>query len=473
MASTSKAMLSDQKHLSTCLKLLEHMEYFDLGLGDLYSGRSDRNIRDRDSDVAIRVLDTIAVALTTGVPGEVVAAAFDNYQGRMRIILAKNAPATQKDLDASEALVNPITAPATETALHVLPTLLSHCRLNIEKRIKKMLLSLSLFTSDLELILDAYTPLPSIEEEFPDSGDYRTWKYGRHNPPFLQMIRDLLKDIELKAEAVDYRDTENSAEVYVLLAMIASVLQRSRLFRLLCDATDPALIKQWAGRLDDRISKVCQYCHGVNSMIDYAERHFPRGIKADWVSGIKGAGEARFVVDGDCVEFVSRVLGGRPSGETLAVLHQRCPDIEKKWKIRIFIKPRLHAEIRIILYLDSLPDRTRSPHLRPVGCSKRSCLCCALWIQSYNNVFKTKWLTSGTHGKPYSAWALPGSLADEAVLAGVDQRLVELLLGLRSPISSQRSDDHRSTNTMAELQPTKTGQAMRYFYHKLLYKLRN
>ena len=90
------------------------------------------------------------------------------------------------------------------------------------------------------------------------------------------------------------------------------------------------------------------------------------------------------------------------------------------------------------------PLRGSDPHA--ISCSKRSCLCCTLWIDAYNYTFGTGWLTNGCDGKPCAAWALPGDAAThgigvhEDVVRGVETRLAETLWWLYPNSSDEGSD---------------------------------
>ena len=66
-------------------------------------------------------------------------------------------------------------------------------------------------------------------------------------------------------------------------------------------------------------------------------------------------------------------------------------------------------------YTSWLECRVRSTTAATHGCSKRCCFCCTLWIEAYNNKFGTGWLTSGSHGKPYATWVLPGAACVHAI----------------------------------------------------------
>ncbi|KAI6152604.1 hypothetical protein BKA82DRAFT_36008 [Pisolithus tinctorius] len=105
---------------------------------------------------------------------------------------------------------------------------------------------------------------------------------------------------------------------------------------------------------------------------------------------------------------------------------------------------RLHAEIRILLYLSNPVDASDHYQQKPSGCSEQTCLCCTLWIRAYNQEFGTNWLASASNGKLCATWALPGcsfahasekggrSVIDEAVVEGIEERLTRTLQSLLS-----------------------------------------
>ena len=75
---------------STSLKKYSDLDMPYQGAGTL----SNRHSHDSDTDRDVRILNTIAVALTTGNRGDVFAAAFDK-RDKMQLVLAKNGPPTR------------------------------------------------------------------------------------------------------------------------------------------------------------------------------------------------------------------------------------------------------------------------------------------------------------------------------------------------------------------------------------------
>jgi hypothetical protein len=150
------------------------------------------------------------------------------------------------------------------------------------------------------------------------------------------------------------------------------------------------------------------------------------------------------------------------------VLRHNFPAMFERWQH--VVHPCLHAELRVILHLDP-PSSTRVSEKRAIGCSKRSCLCCMLWIKSLDRTLGRTWMTSGSHGKPCANWALPGapyaleangrSRIDEDVCFGVCTRLRETID--EQVLSRWASDEHRSSDDEEGARSQRTGWAFLQF----------
>jgi hypothetical protein len=174
-----------------------------------------------------------------------------------------------------------------------------------------------------------------------------------------------------------------------------------------------------------------------------------------WVTDtFSGTGEGVFALSDNAYDVVSRELKETPLlSSTVNILDSRFPYMQSNWAARQTVQPRVHAELRIILHLG---PPTRGSPIQGIGVSKRSCLCCQLWIESYNGLFGTRWMTSGTHGKPYANWALPGTACSYAVQrngeSSVDNAVINLVnlrveahLAWLFPGSRRTSDEHVSS----------------------------
>ncbi|KAI5999767.1 hypothetical protein F5J12DRAFT_784545 [Pisolithus orientalis] len=91
-------LMSDQHRLSERLHLLYHFGYSDIDMRyqDVDHLSNRHRLKWYDTKSTIHILDTIAVALTTGRPGDVFAAAFDT-RGGVTLVLAKDDSPTAED----------------------------------------------------------------------------------------------------------------------------------------------------------------------------------------------------------------------------------------------------------------------------------------------------------------------------------------------------------------------------------------
>ena len=129
---------NNQRNISEQLQVLREM---------LYQGASTRsNKRSRDTNRDLRLLDTIAVALTTGNPGDVFAASF-NKRKQMQLVLVKNGPPIPEDVAAATELTSLIGSPMVSDAMDLFPFLMRRCGANINKRIHNLHMQSSATTS--------------------------------------------------------------------------------------------------------------------------------------------------------------------------------------------------------------------------------------------------------------------------------------------------------------------------------------
>jgi hypothetical protein len=100
----------------------------------------------------------------------------------------------------------------------------------------------------------------------------------------------------------------------------------------------------------------------------------------------------------DCLTKLIYVVEGEPEknpGITDA-------DIGKFWEIPGSIKPFLHCEIQMILYLQANNIQIQE---NAIGCSKLMCWACNAYMEKANKKRgKNAWLLSGTSEKPHHAW---------------------------------------------------------------------
>ncbi|KAI6146314.1 hypothetical protein BKA82DRAFT_1000439 [Pisolithus tinctorius] len=422
-----------QAHLSEQLQLLNQFEYSDLEPPDVQQHWK----QDRETRITARLLDTIAAALATGKPGEVFAATFDSRNG-LRLVLAKNEDVTDEGDRAVREFFQAIIAPETTEAYDVLPSLFSRCAENIMKRIEMMGRAVFGFSCVLDEAYSDYYPSASIEpEELPHSTAYRNTKYGGYLLPSLQSaLRSSDGYHEARSKIQPAKSLSDAKPlcpiVFARLVVTAATFNGSRFLRRLTDFPS-SMNFDWSlqtGPLKRHLAEVLQYTLGVDKLIKHAKLHFPNGIEHRWVDAFQGIGETILNLDDGYVEPILRALGcGDVSEETLAKLCRKFPNMGEMRRRSRCVTIRLHAEIRILLYLSNPVDASGHYQQKPIGCSERTCLCCTLWIRAYNQEFGTNWLASASNGKPCATWALPGCSFAHALEKGgrsvIDEAVVE------------------------------------------------
>jgi hypothetical protein len=426
--------MSDQQLLSEQLQLFHELtSASDLEVRDAYEPRAttygqptiqDIVTRFPEARAELRLLDTIAASLTTGEEDDVVAVALEKHQS-LCLVLAKNGSPTPEDKRAAVDFISTITNPKLETSTDVFPFLMSRCRKSIDKRINQLHESIStLIASDLDIVLSKYTS-GTIKEELPRSKFYRKKKYkDQEEPPILTIIKDLIHSCsKWSSYQLIPDDVEKSKSQFALLTIVSDTLLRSRFLKQLVGDLTLGNVdgKLLAEKLRRRLGKICIYLDGMENLIVNVKRWFPNGqIPHRWVEDtFIGTGEGKLTLCDEPTKALWRQYGsGHPlSQETLAVLDERFPSLTGNWQQRKSVQTCLHAELRIILHLTPPPtpgddSSTFDLTLKPIGCSKRSCLCCALWILALRSMFlatPSRWITSGCSSKSYANWALPGA----------------------------------------------------------------
>ena len=395
----------------------------------------------------MRVLDMIAVCLTTGNPDDVVAAAFDKHEG-ITLVLAKNGDVLPADYAATTTFLSALTR--ARGWIDLLPFLVRHGKENMDKRIRNLHQSITDLNNDLRSAA-AQHPFQTMEEEFPHSERYRRAMYPDQRVTVNRVLDDFIRTCR-DASAFQIQEDQMSFLKYVQLLGAADALQNSRFLLQLTSDRNLANSKrrERAVRLKRRLAKICQYAR-IEQLIKMVKR-LPN-IPFRWVEGnLVGTGEGTFEICADPMDAVSRGLPGELSLQDVEAINERFPQLARNWEQRRFINPRIHAELRIILHLSrSLLSRSQLP----IGCSKRSCLCCVLWMNAFNSDTGMLWMTSGSQGKPYDNWALPGAASemegvrawhrfDQYVVKSVYTRLTDTLAWVRKLIPKRISDKHAS-----------------------------
>ncbi|RDB30548.1 hypothetical protein Hypma_007325 [Hypsizygus marmoreus] len=436
MAGISKS----QTHLTEKLHLLQQLGYSDIFRDeDSPAVFRYRSVVDANTQSDLHLLDLIAACLATGKPGDVVIAAFDKRK-QISLVLAKSGSIDSADYAATHAFLSALRE--AKSWVDLLPFLATHSKRNIDKRVSNLHKSITDLCDELRSTAMDYK-FSSMEEEFPRSGLYRKAKYPE--PPTPQrFLYDLIGTCISESTEFEMQDNAFSRSQYIELFGAADSLNRSFFLAYFVANSREKNLKyskfnERVERLKRRLDKVCQYAK-INTLMRLVRR-IPN-IPFRWVEDhLVGTGEELLEICTDPMEVVERTLGHSPSPRQTDALLRRCPDLSRNWERRRSINPRVHPEILVILHLSrpllSLSPWNNSTYL-PIGCSKSSCLCCMSWMESFNHVTGMLWVTSGSRGKPYDHWALPGAAGeiklvqrwrdfDTRVIQDVDWRLYSQL----------------------------------------------
>ena len=96
------------------------------------------------------------------------------------------------------------------------------------------------------------------------------------------------------------------------------------------------------------------------------------------------------------------------------ILLDTLTDIGGLWAISGSIKPILHCEIQLILYLQTNNIRIQD---NAIGCSKLMCWACVEKANKERG--RNAWVLSGTSEKPHYAWLIPSGVLGDAVVSDI------------------------------------------------------
>ncbi|KAF7759874.1 hypothetical protein Agabi119p4_11569 [Agaricus bisporus var. burnettii] len=343
----------NQSLLSERLLLFEKLNYSDHRLSHIHAFQE------------MKLLDAIALLLTTGLPGDHFAVSFDKRQG-VEVVLAKNGTPTPEDLAdakelfASSAIRSKCAQADTENAGFYLGTGFYDN-----------------FYSRLDQRASASDPLsPSdIEREFPRSTKSITKGYT--GQPLSDVLRDFFDGTVGAAQVVS---EELEAKGFLDLHFLTSTIAHCCFLRQWVLVRDEGYQKVL--RFQRCAEKLCRYVDDVHSLVRYAKR-LGRPIQCHWVTdeslGIQIREEDIRISAETPLEALHRSSLVYSRFE-LPVLKERKPLIFEPWQRTV--QTCLHAELRIILHFGQATDM--EDYYRPIGASKPSCLCCLLWMEAYN-----------------------------------------------------------------------------------------
>jgi hypothetical protein len=317
-----------QSQLSEELQLLAEFGYSDLDMPYQSVGvRSNKDIREPETHSDMRVLEVIATCLTTGKPGDVVAAAFDKRRN-IKLVLAKNGDVGSTDYMATHTFISDLMI--ASDWIDLLPFLVNHSKTNIDKRISSLHRSITDVRSTLEKAATEYT-FESMEKEFPRLDDYRDVTYvGENIPTVARVLSDLIQEC-INASDFAVNEDQQSFMKYVRLVNVAGILRDSRFLSHLISNPNRANWEriQDALKLKRRLGKVCQYTT-IRQLIEKVQR-LPN-IPFEWVEeSFTGTGEGEFEFCMDPMEAVGRVLDRQLTSKEIYEVTERFPSLSNNW----------------------------------------------------------------------------------------------------------------------------------------------
>ncbi|RDB30247.1 hypothetical protein Hypma_007329 [Hypsizygus marmoreus] len=444
-----------QVRLSEELRLLQLLGFTDLNVKNASTVFSNEDKCATKAHTELCILDTIAVCLISGEQDNVIAAALDKREN-ITLILAKNRHVVPEDTVRVSDFMSAVEG--AELWDDVLPFLTKYSKEQLDKRIAHLRLSMFQHSEWLAAEARGYQFSSALETEFPEASVYLEASYPEAQPPWtpLRIILDVIQVCFKECDGFEMQSNELSYVRFYRLYGAANTLRNSAFLAHIVQ--DPR--RAWRiEKLKRRLGKICQY-----SRIDLLIKQVRKGgvYPFRWIEMTsRGTGEGRHTLCNSPQDVVARVWknppGKQPAPSSKTV--ETHPNLTN-WDEKLVVDTHIHAELRIILHL-SRPflsgSQKPSDMQLPIGCSKRSCLCCMLWMESFNKIVGTHWMTGGSHGKPYDAWALPGTAGDTldakwrefdvAVINGVHERVVKHVEMLLTTKPRTNSDDLASSGS--------------------------
>ncbi|TDL27996.1 hypothetical protein BD410DRAFT_824755 [Rickenella mellea] len=402
---------------------------------------SNRTLRTKEENEEIRLLDTIAVCLSTGNLGNVVATSFETGTEGTTLYIARNVPATAKEKEFAGEFLREISNKES-TIEKVLDVILKGNIEIIRRRLGKLVECLDYlnFPKQLREYGKSEEFVPETEFGKPYTLEIVCQKLGlakkddktvKHTVEILSALYNAIKSLAKSIQAAP------QARDLLRLDGICDVLLKSR-FML---TPSPEL-----ERLDRRLNKVCQCISGVEVLLNAMKKRTNEGKKIEMIWVPNPEDKPGSVTVGELEAAIKAVV---PNGDNTNIkrLAERYAPI---WKKTVW--PKMHCEIQIAVVLDKKRTSGSKTHRATyaIGCSKRSCLLCILWLEVFSTKIGARYWTSGSHGKPYSAWVLPiygPSEVRQELCKNIHQRasrFIEWRLTGGSAHDRKYSEDYRS-----------------------------
>ncbi|KAG6878843.1 hypothetical protein C0992_007238 [Termitomyces sp. T32_za158] len=450
-----------QKEFSSYLNLLRAINYEDPA--HRWSNADDR---DGPTKSPLRVLETIALCMATGQPGEVVASTFLIVPERKSILLSKNADPEPQDITDSKALIERMQMPRSRTMQDILPFLAHRHAEFANKRLKKLSQLMEAGRGDLLKYIGTYAGNAPVRLEFPQVGEDFFLHYRDHSK--TSDVKEILEDIvDTCAARVTFVNNHSSFKGFSSIVTAATALGKSRFFKYYINAKkivktdDTQYAKLWRN-----LDKVHQYIR-ISDAIDYMQQNGPFTVK--WVTKAQLKEAACFESEDISLcsvwDTITKINGSNKKSNTKQSFNKddvlaHFKNKERSWKKKPGpASTTLHAELRLIVFLEIQAGSraTKStPSQHPIGCSKRSCLACTWTMQEINKLTKVRdtYLTAGSHTGIYRTCARIGPIPEidphgkcgERVLkrlANAARDKLDEVAGLSGPLSDGVKPGHR------------------------------
>ncbi|KAG5352394.1 hypothetical protein C0989_002585 [Termitomyces sp. Mn162] len=435
----------------------------------------------------------IALCMTSGKSGDVVASAFEHTdQGETIIYLARNGEPSPEDIASASDFLYKLRASKNHSMLDILSWIASHGPETARKRVKKLHEMVNkdknkLFRKFLKFEIKNYhIPIQkSVEAEFPNSASVQYLQsegYDTTKHIDSSTVQAVLVGILKKFDQDLVFDAQMSSHLKLESLVLAAATLRDSMFLTKwmehsqgIQASTETLLVEKASQFCRNVNKVYQYVRIID-LIRYVQRKEP--IKIEWVY-------ARDMNLGNlntlCYQFEHLEL---ESALTIALRIVRQFNLTELTSARLvecfqrmkpfrsagnpsrnrYVNTYVHAELKLIVFLlQRTPQRSQDQEIehRPIGCSKRSCLYCTFWIEELQEIFKPTvhrfmYYTAGSHGSPYATCARVGPFKEdpnglcsnkvEERLKGLGDQQVRALLNYEKGHTKKKSEDHASAS---------------------------
>ncbi|KZT11570.1 uncharacterized protein LAESUDRAFT_276390 [Laetiporus sulphureus 93-53] len=183
-----------QVHLSEYLQILDHYQYHEERMPYSDLSRLNKRGRDRNIDIELELLDSIALCLATGQSHDVVATIFDKRHA-ITILLSKNHAPSVTDREQASLFFNALSDPKNTRAINIITVIATYAWMNLNKRVKKVAESLGDVRLRIEALMDGYKAGPR-ESEFHSSD------------PILSLELDVRQSLELVINVLSDKVTD-------------------------------------------------------------------------------------------------------------------------------------------------------------------------------------------------------------------------------------------------------------------------